>query len=167
MKTIKLMAASAAVVALAVGAPAMAQQNQNNDVTDTNNGAVVVNDLLDVYLAADASTTTTVDDINSNNNNNNDLVIATQTLIATNAAQNFDEIVDLDGEDGSPAPVGYNSGDAYNRGNAFSAFAGISNQSLNTGVFSNAQSATNIAAQGSINFGDGAGEAAAGGGGGD
>jgi len=169
MKTMKLMAASAAVVALAVGAPAMAQQNQNNDVTDTNNGAVVVNDLLDVYLAADASTTNTftADDINSNNNNNNDLVIAVQTLTATNAAQNFDEIVDLDGEDGTPAPVGYNSGDNYNRGNAFSAFAGIANQSMNSGVYSNAQSATNIAAQGSINFGDGAGEAAAGGGGGD
>lgn len=166
MKMTKVLAASAAVVALAVGAPAMAQQNQNNDVTDTNNGAVVVNDLLDVYLAADASTTTTVDDVLSNNNNGNDLVIATQTLTATNTAYQFDEIVDLDGEDGTPAPVGYNSGDNYNRGNAFSAFAGIANQSMNTGVFSNAQSATNIAAQGSINFGDGAGEAAAGGGGG-
>ncbi len=168
MKMTKVMAASAAVVALAVGAPAMAQQNQNNDVTDTNNGAVVVNDLLDVYLAADASTTNTftADDINSNNNNNNDLVIATQTLTATNAAQNFDEIVDLDGEDGSPAPVGYNSGNAYNRGNAFSAFAGIVNQSMNTGVYSNAQSATNVAAQGTINFGDGAAAAADGAGGG-
>lgn len=169
MKMTKVMAASAAVVALAVGAPAMAQQNQNNDVTDTNNGAVVVNDLLDVYLAADASTTNTftADDINSNNNNNNDLVIATQTLTATNAAQNFDEIVDLDGEDGSPAPVGYNSGNAYNRGNAFSAFAGIVNQSMNTGVYSNAQSATNVAAQGTINFGDGAAAADGAGGGGD
>ncbi len=167
MKMTKVLAASAAVAALAVGAPAMAQQNQNNDVTDTDNGAVVVNDLLDVYLAADASTTNTLDDINSNNNNNNDLVIATQTLTATNTAYEFDEMVDLDGEDGSPAPVGYNSGDNYNRGNAFSAFAGIANQSMNTGVYSNAQSATNIAAQGSINFGDGAGEAAAGGGGGD
>lgn len=166
MKMTKVLAASAAVAALAVGAPAMAQQNQNNDVTDTNNGAVVVNDLLDVYLAADASTTFTADDINSNNNNNNDLVIATQTLTATNAAQNFDEIVDLDGEDGSPAPVGYNSGNAYNRGNAFSAFAGIVNQSMNTGVYSNAQSATNVAAQGTINFGDGAAAAADGAGGG-
>ncbi|MEP2101304.1 MAG: hypothetical protein ABJP02_01620 [Parasphingorhabdus sp.] len=169
MKMTKVMAASAAVVALAVGAPAMAQQNQNNDVTDTNNGAVVVNDLLDVYLAADASTTNTftANDINSNNNNNNDLVIAVQTLTATNTAYEFDEMVDLDGEDGTPAPVGYNSGDNYNSGSAFSAFAGIANQSWNTGVYSNAQSATNIAAQGSINFGDGAGEAAAGGGGGD
>ncbi len=171
MKTMKLMAASAAVVALAVGAPAMAQQNQDNDNDTTgaagnNSDTIVVNDLLDVYLAADASTNNTLDDINSNNNNNNDLVIATQTLTATNAAQNFDEIVDLDGEDGSPAPVGYNSGNAYNRGNAFSAFAGIVNQSMNTGVYSNAQSATNVAAQGTINFGDGAAAAADGAGGG-
>lgn len=167
MKMTKVMAASAAVVALAVGAPAMAQQNQNNDVTDTNNGAVVVNDLLDVYLAADASTNNTLDDINSNNNNNNDLVIATQTLTATNTNSLMDELVDLDGEDGTPAPVGYNSGDNYVRGNAFAAFAGILNQSWNTGINSNAQSATNIAAQGTINFGDGAAAADGGGAGGD
>lgn len=166
MKMTKLMAASAAVVALAVGAPAMAQQSQNNDVTD-NSDSIVVNDLLDVYLQANASTTTTLDDVNSNNNNNNDFVIATQTLTATNTNSLMDELVDLDGEDGTPAPVGYNSGDNYVRGNAFAAFAGILNQAWNTGINSNAQAATNIAAQGSINFGDGAGEAAAGGGGGD
>jgi len=166
MKMSKVLAASAAVAALAVGAPAMAQQNQSNDVYD-NSDSLVVNDLLDIYLAQDASTTTTVDDINSNNNNNNNLVIATQTLTATNTAYDFDEMVDLDGEDGTPAPVGYNSGANYARGNAFSAFAGIVNQSWNSGVYSNAQSATNIAAQGTINFGDGAAAAADGAGGGD
>ncbi len=166
MKMTKVLAASAAVAALAVGAPAMAQQNQGNDVYD-NADSIVVNDLLDVYLAQDASTTNTLDDINSNNNNNNDLVIATQTLTAYNTNSEMDELIDLDGEDGTPAPVGYNSGDNYVRGNAFAAFAGILNQSWNTGVNNNNQAATNIAAQGSINFGDGAGEAAAGGGGGD
>lgn len=166
MKMTKVLAASAAVAALAVGAPAMAQQNQGNDVYD-NADSIVVNDLLDIYLAQDASTTNTLDDINSNNNNNNDLVVATQTLTAYNTNSQMDELIDLDGEDGTPAPVGYNSGDNYVRGNAFAAFAGILNQSWNTGVNNNNQAATNIAAQGSINFGDGAGEAAAGGGGGD
>ncbi len=166
MKMTKVLAASAAVAALAVGAPAMAQLNQDNDVDNTDNGAVVVNDLLDVYLAADNSTTNTLDDINSNNNNNNDLVIATQTLTAYNTNSQMDELIDLDGEDGTPAPVGYNSGDNYVRGSAFAAFAGILNQSWNTGVNNNNQAATNIAAQGSINFGDGAGEAAGGGAGG-
>ncbi|WP_422345777.1 hypothetical protein [Parasphingorhabdus sp.] len=166
MKMTKVLAASAAVAALAVGAPAMAQQNQGNDVYD-NADSLVINDLLDIYLAQDASTTNTLDDINSNNNNNNDLVVATQTLTAYNTNSQMDELIDLDGEDGTPAPVGYNSGDNYVRGNAFAAFAGILNQSWNTGVNNNNQAATNIAAQGSINFGDGAGEAAAGGGGGD
>ncbi|QTD55220.1 hypothetical protein [Parasphingorhabdus cellanae] len=166
MKMTKLLAASAAVAALAVGAPAMAQQNQGNDVYD-NADSLVINDLLDIYLAQDASTTTTVDDVASNNNNNNDLVIATQTLTAYNTNSLMDELVDLDGEDGTPAPVGYNSGDNYVRGNAFAAFAGILNQSWNTGINSNAQSATNIAAQGTINFGDGAAAAEGGAGGGD
>ena len=69
MKTLKLMAASAAACALAIGAPAYAQQGQNNDVTDTNNGAVVVNDLLDVYLQAQDNSqdndTLTVGDVGS------------------------------------------------------------------------------------------------------
>lgn len=163
----KLLAASAAVAALAVGAPVMAQANQNNDVTDSDNGAVVVNDLLDVYLQAQATTTNsfTADDINSNNNNGN-TVTAFQLLNAINTNSQMDELVDLDGEDGTPAPVGYNSGDNYVRGSAYAAFAGILNQAWNTGINSNAQAATNIAAQGTINFGDGAGEAAGGAGGG-
>tara|TARA_R110000772_G_scaffold102435_1_gene203185 strand:+ start:2572 stop:3081 length:510 start_codon:yes stop_codon:yes gene_type:complete len=169
MKMTKLMAASAAVVALAVGTPAMAQQTQDNDVDNTDNGAVVVNDLLDVYLQADASTTNTftANDLNSNNNNGNNFVIAAQTLTATNTNSYMDELVDLDGEDGTPAPVGYNSGDNSVYGSAFAAFAGILNQAWNTGINSNAQAGTNIAAQGTINFGDGAAAAPAGGGGGD
>ncbi|MEH6758508.1 MAG: hypothetical protein V7676_13500 [Parasphingorhabdus sp.] len=168
MKMTKLMAASAAVVALAVGAPAMAQQAQDNDVTDTNNGAVVVNDLLDVYLQANASTTNsfTANDINSNNNNGNNFVVAAQTLTATNTNQYLDEVVDMDGADDTDTPVGYNSGGNSVNGSAFAAFAGILNQAWNTGIDSNAQAGTNIAAQGTINFGDGAAAAPAGGGGG-
>lgn len=171
MKMTKLLAASAAAAALAVGAPAMAQQSQNNDVDNTDNGAVVVNDLLDVYLQAQQSTDNSVRlttrDVNSHNNNGNNSVAAFQLLNAVNTNSQMDELVDLDGEDGTPAPVGYNSGDNYVRGSAFAAFAGILNQAWNTGINSNAQAATNIAAQGTINFGDGSGGGGGGGGGGD
>ena len=51
--------------------------------------------------------------------------------------------------------------------NAFAAFAGIANQAWNTGINANTQAATNIAAQGTVNFGVSQGAAAAGGGGGD
>lgn len=167
MKTMKLMAASAAACALAIGAPAYAQQGQNNDVTDTDNGAVVVNDLLDVYLQAQDNSqdndTLTVGDVGSNNNT----VTANQLLNAVNTNSMMDELVDLDGEDGTPAPVGYNSGDVYVRGNAFAAFAGILNSANNTGINANTQAASNIAAQGTINFGDGGAAAAGGGAGGD
>lgn len=164
MKMRKLLAASAAVAALAVGAPAMAQANQNNDVTDTNNSAIVVNDLLDVYLQAQSTTTNTLRDNDFNSHNNS--VAAFQLLNAINTNYQMDELVDLDGQDDTSSPVGYHSGDNYVRGSAFAAFAGILNQAWNTGINSNAQAATNIAAQGTINFGDGAGEAAGGGGGG-
>ncbi len=167
MKTMKLIAASAAVCALAISAPAYAQQTQDNDVDNTDNGAVVVNDLLDVYLAAQDfsqdNDTLTVGDVNSNNST----VTAVQTLTAINTNQYLDEVVDLDGADGTPAPVGYNSGNNEVRGSSFAAFAGILNQAWNTGINSNAQAATNIAAQGTINFGDtGTGASAPGGAGG-
>lgn len=167
MRMSKLFVASAAAGALAIGAPALAQQTQDNDVTDIDNGAVVVNDLLDVYLQAQNNSqdndTLTVGDVNSRNNT----VTAFQLLNAINTNQNLDEVVDMDGADGNPAPVGYNSGENHINGSAFAAYAGILNQAWNTGINSNAQAASNIAAQGTINFGDGGAAPAAGGGGGD
>ena len=48
---------------------------------------------------------------------------------------------------------GYNSGNNHVSDNAFAAFAGILNQSWNTGVNANTQSGTNLAAGATINFG--------------
>ena len=164
MKLVKLTAASVAACALVIGSSAYAQQTQDNDVTDVDNNAVVVNDLLDVYLQAQNNSqdndTLTVGDVASNNNT----VTATQLLFAINTNSQLDEVVDLDGTDDSPSDVGYASGNNRIDGSAFAAYAGILNQAWNTGINSNAQAATNISAQGTINFGDGA--AAAGGGGG-
>jgi hypothetical protein len=50
--------------------------------------------------------------------------------------------------------VGYQSGSNSINGNAFAAYAGIMNVSWNTGVDTNAQAATNIAAQGNVSFGN-------------
>ncbi|MFC4291570.1 hypothetical protein ACFOWX_03985 [Sphingorhabdus arenilitoris] len=171
MKMVKKIAASVAVCALAAGAPAFAQQAQDNDNDTTgaagdNSDTIVVNDLLDIYLQAQTDNSQdnslTANDVGSNNNT----VSANQLLNAVNTNSQMDELVDLDGEDGTPAPVGYNSGNNEVRGSAFAAFAGILNQAWNTGINSNAQAATNIAAQGTINFGDGSSAAGAGGGGG-
>lgn len=53
---------------------------------------------------------------------------------------------------GTTNSVGYQSGSNSINGNAFAAYAGIMNVAWNTGVDTNAQAATNIAAQGNVNF---------------
>ena len=158
MKMTKLLAASSAVVALAIGAPAMAQQTQDNDVDNTtgaagnNSDTIVVNDLLDVYLQAQNNSqdndTLTVGDVNSNNTANT--ITATQLLLAVNTNSNMEEVVDMNTNQGGNN--NHNSGDNYVRGSAFAAYAGILDQSFSSGTNSNAQSASNIAAQGTITF---------------
>ena len=69
------------------------------------------------------------------------------------------------GEDRSDTNVGYQSGNNSVRGNAFAAYAGILNAAWNTGINANTQAATNIAAQGNVNFGTGGGDGNGGGGG--
>src|SRR3546814_245404 len=88
------------------------------------------------------------------------------TLSPTNTNQNLDEVVDMDGEDDSDTNVGYQSGNNSVRGSAFAAYAGILNAAWNTGINANTQAATNIAASGTVSFGDSA-PAGGGGGGGD
>ncbi|MEO9468236.1 hypothetical protein [Parasphingorhabdus sp.] len=157
MKMTKLLAASSAVVALALGAPAMAQQAQDNDNNTTgaagdNSDTIVVNDLLDVYLQAQNNSqdndTLTVGDVNSNNTANT--ITATQLLLAVNTNSNMEEVVDMNTDDNGDN--NHNSGDNYVRGSAFAAYAGILDQSFSSGTNSNAQSASNIAAQGTITF---------------
>jgi len=179
---IKKVMLAVSTLALAVSAaPAFAQgsQDQDNDNTTTGaagglgNDTTVVNDLIDLFVqdnAADSYSSTSSDDDQDNDGNGsfngNTFVVATQTLNANNTNQQMDELVDLDGEDDTDTAVGYNSGDNSVSGSAFAAYAGILNAAWNTGINSNAQAATNIAASGTVSFGDSA-PAAAGGGGGD
>lgn len=171
----KVMLAVSTLALAATAAPALAQQNQDNDNTTTGaaggfgNDTTVVNDLIDLFVQDNAADTFSDDDQDNDGNgsgNGNTAVVAIQTLNATNTNQYLDEVVDLDGEDDSDTAVGYNSGNNSVRGNAFAAYAGILNAAWNTGINANTQAATNIAAQGTVSFGDSA-PAAAGGGGGD
>ncbi|HET6524861.1 hypothetical protein [Sphingopyxis sp.] len=176
---IKKVMLAVSTLALAVtAAPAIAQgsQDQDNDNTTTgasgnnsDNDTVVVNDLIDLFVQDNAADTFSDDDQDNDGNgsfNGNSLVIASQTLSANNTNQNLDEVVDLDGEDGTETAVGYNSGNNSVRGSAFAAYAGILNAAWNTGINANTQAATNIAASGTVSFGDSA-PAGGGGGGGD
>ena len=167
---------AASVLALAMaGSPAYAQTLGGGTNTtgasgnNSDNDTVVVNDLIDLFVQDNAADTFSDDDQDNDGNgsfNSNTLVVATQSLSATNTNQNMDELVDLDGEDVTDTAVGYNSGNYSVRGNAFAAYAGILIAAWNTGINSNAQAATNIAAQGTVSFGDSA-PAGGGGGGGD
>ncbi|UVI39577.1 hypothetical protein [Qipengyuania spongiae] len=162
-------ATAVAAIALGVGMPAAAQETNGptnttiNSTMDDDN--VIVNDLLDL-VATDNSADQDNDGNGSYNGNSLSFIAATQTLSAVNTNSEMDELVDLDGEDESDTPVGYNSGNNVVRDNAFAAFAGINNAAWNTGINANTQAATNIAAQGTVNFGVGGSSAADGGAGG-
>lgn len=168
----KVMLAVSTLALAATATPALAQQNQDNDNTTTgasgnHSDTSVVNDLIDLFVQDNAADTFSDDDQDNDGNgsfNGNSLVVATQTLNATNTNSQMDELVDLDGEDDTDTAVGYNSGNNNVSGSAFAAYAGILNAAWNTGINSNAQAATNIAASGTVSFGD---SAPAGGGGGE
>ena len=167
MKMYKLLTTSALVFGLGLSSAAMANdQNQNNNANSNGGGfgstTTVVNDLIDSYYQDNAADTLSVESTYSSEENGNTSIVAIQELYAMNSNSMLDEVVDLDGEDGSETAVGYNSGDNMVNDNAFAAYAGILNQAWNTGINANTQAATNIAAQGTVNFGVNSGEGAGG-----
>lgn len=152
MKVSNVITASAFAVAAALATPAMAQDysgdNSNasedyNDVYDIQDSEVA-NDLIDASIGS------TVDDVNSYNSYDYDTVVSVQTLISANANQQFEEIIDMNTSDDY---IEMYTGDNYVSDNAFTAFAGIANLSMNSGVNSHAQAASSIAAQGTVNLG--------------
>ena len=161
----KLMTASALVIGLGLSSAAVAndqnQNNQANNNTSATGGTTLVwNDLIDSYYQDNAADTVTLDYDVSSQQNGNTAIVATQVLYAANSNSQLDEVVDLDGEDDTDTAVGYNSGNNTVNDNAFAAYAGILNQAWNTGINANTQAATNIAAQGTVNFGVNSGEGA-------
>ncbi|NIJ19015.1 hypothetical protein FHS95_000684 [Sphingomonas naasensis] len=167
MRVRTILKASAAAFGLVVAMPAFAQSGGNVNTTDSDHVAVI-NDLLDVIFTDNAADSYSDDDtktISKENGsyNGNNAVSANQYLKAVNINRELDEVVDLDGEDDTDTAVGYNSGSNSVNDNAFAAFAGIANAAWNTGINANTQAATNIAAQGTVNFGVGGGGGAGGG----
>jgi hypothetical protein len=154
---------------LAISAPAVANdQNQNNDANGNSAGLLssttVINDYLDEFYQDNGPDSLTESYSESYQANGNTQIAAYQELYAVNSNSQLDEVVDLDGEDESDTAVGYNSGNNSVNDNAFAAFAGIANQAWNTGINANTQAATNIAAQGTVNFGVNSGAGSSGGG---
>ncbi|MDG5488816.1 hypothetical protein NYR55_09320 [Sphingomonas sp. BGYR3] len=167
MRVSIIIKASVAAAGFVVAMPAFAQTTggqTNTTIDDNSDDNVVINDLLDVFSVDNAAdsysesytkTYASADQDNDGNNshNGNTMIVASQSLKAMNINRELDEVVDLDGEDGSDTAVGYNSGSNSVNDNAFAAFAGINNAAWNTGINANTQAATNIAAQGTVNFG--------------
>ena len=164
MRKLLTITAGAAAALMMLSAPAMAdEQTADDNQVDDGNGNTQNEDSLQNSLNnlsalngwSNFNNDNAADQDNDGNGsyNNNRMVVAHQELKAVNINKYLDEVVDLDGEDDSDTAVGYNSGNNIVRDNAFAAFAGISNAAWNNGINANTQAATNIAAQGTINFG--------------
>jgi hypothetical protein len=128
----KLMTASALVIGLEQSGAAMAndqnQANTTNGNTSATGGTTTVwNDLIDYYYQDNAADSLSITSTASSQQNGNTAIVAEQSLYAENINSYSDEVVDLDGEDGSETPVGYNSGSNSVNDNAFAAYAGILN----------------------------------------
>jgi hypothetical protein len=135
----KLILAATAVVGLSLSAPAFADDvDVDVDVSKTvsNSYSSRVGDITLTFTPSYTSTSRV----------NVTKVIADQDLDATNTNFGMHAVVDIDSEHG------YDTGGNRVNGGAFAAFAGILNQSWNTGVNSNAQSANNLAVQGNTHF---------------
>jgi hypothetical protein len=162
---------SALALCLGLSAPAFANdQNQANTANNNSSAGLssttVINDYVDEFWQDNGPDSYSETVSESYQANNNTKIYARQELSAVNTNHHLDEVVDLDGQDDTDTAVGYNSGSNSVNGNAFAAFAGIANQAWNTGINANTQAATNIAAQGTVNFGVNSGDGAAAGGGG-
>jgi hypothetical protein len=115
----------------------------NVDIADSGNDN---SDNSDNSQNALASFNTVASNNTDNSTNDNSEVVANQLLVAT--ISNADEL-NFDGDEND-----YSSGNNSVGDNAFAAYAGILNQGWNTGINSNAQAATNIAARGTVTFGN-------------
>lgn len=126
--------------------------NDNSDnstnVADSGNTSDSGNTALMFALGSFNSDSSDNSTNNSNNGNDSSSIVAAQTLVAT--VTNNAPVGSALFQVGSDNKSGANSVN----GNAFAAYAGILNNSWNTGINSSAQAATNVAARGSVTFGN-------------
>lgn len=136
MKRNLILAASATILGLAFSGPALANGwggDTSIDITKTYTKTTTVGDITFSPTFAPVTTTSVTK------------VIADQDLKAVNVNYGMDSLVE--NEEG-----GFDSGNNSVNDNAFAAFAGILNQSWNTGIDANNQAASNVAAQGTVTF---------------
>lgn len=114
--------------------------NSDNSTNDSGNLAFALGS-----FNSDSSDNSTND---SNNGNDSSSIVAAQTLVAnvTNNAPVGSALFQVGSDN--------HSGDNSVAGSAFAAYAGILNNGWNTGINSSAQAATNVAARGSVTFGN-------------
>ncbi|HEX7819438.1 MAG TPA: hypothetical protein VF463_02335 [Sphingobium sp.] len=158
----KLLISAAAVVVLGFAAPSFAAStsaganvngaagdHSDTNVSNTNKTLVFapsestsVSKTISNTKAISTSLAVSLSD--SSQHNGNVKIVADQTLgqsISNASRMNFN------GKESD-----YSSGSNSVRGSAFAAYSGILNQGWNTGISSNTQAATNIAAQGQTTF---------------
>lgn len=164
-----ILALSAIPLSLAFSGAALAADTNSPSIDGNkawSGGNQIINDIVGVTYTSDGSKSLTFSSSNSEGNgsaNGNNAVVASQDLKATNSNRYLNDVVDMSTggssegrhhHNGGGSGGDYASGDNSISGGAFAAFAGVLNQAWNTGINSNAQSATNIAAQGNISFGN-------------
>lgn len=180
MKLRTIITASALAIGLGLSAPALAQDSEagtgsqdatadDNQIDDGDSNIqnedslyADLDNILNGSFNDNAPDDNSSSDDDQTNGNSLNLIVAAQTLTAVNVNQQLDEVADFDGVDEDESSVGYNSGNNSVNDMAFAAFAGILNNAWNTGLNANTQAATNIAAQGTVNFGTGDGGAGSG-----
>lgn len=140
----KLLVATAAI-GLAFSGPAFA---------DPHGGSIDITKTVDITKNTDNSFHSTIGNVSldfspsysSTKTVDVTKVIADQELNATNTNSGMSAVVNIDEDNG------YTSGGNSVNNAAFAAFAGILNQSWNTGINANTQSANNLAVQGNTHF---------------
>ena len=184
MKIGKVLATTAAVLAIGLVSPAMAQQNNTNNQIDdgggntqnTNSIQNMLNGSLngwnnfnndnapdshsvdittDVTKTYSPTYTDTSEDNDYNGSYNGNTATTIVALQSLKAVNaNYDLTAVVDLNGDWGGGASFNSGNNAVRDNAFAAYAGILNAAWNTGINTNAQAATNIGAQGTVTFGD-------------
>lgn len=136
----KLLVGTVAALAMGIAAPAFAHPGPGGGTTTNNNNSF---NTSKSKSTSDSGNTSVSVNLSSQRTGNIHLV-ADQSLDAS--ISNHDPL-NFNGKKSN-----YSSGSNSVNGSAFAAYSGILNQAWNTGINSNAQAATNMAAQGSTTF---------------
>ena len=165
MTNTKLVLSAVAALAIGVAGPAFAQSVGSSATTSGDHSSTTS---VDLQLAASDSSTHSDSSQRTNNSQRNDNSQRSFDLTDNSQRNNNSQrngnvrlVADqtLDASISNERGLNFNgtrsdyaSGSNSVNGGAFAAYSGILNQGWNTGINSNAQAATNIAAQGTTNF---------------